>query len=227
MRTAWLRPSRLYLAASLLTAIATALLLRAYVSSVSAAGAAAGPSVSVVMAAADIARGEPIQASLLRVRRIPHAYAPPGAVRQASQAAGRVALAGLSEGEVVTETRLARVRAGPVASLVPAGFRAFAVPTSLPRGAVDAGDHVDVLATYSSGQPHTETVVSAVEVLLVLAPEAGGAAAGPIEVGVAEGSSSTLVVLVSPEQQERLAFARAFADLTVSIAPAEPQESPP
>ena len=42
---------------------------------------------------------------------------------------------------------------------MPAGLRAVAVTTSLPAGTVVADDHVDVLATFATGAPHTETVV--------------------------------------------------------------------
>jgi Flp pilus assembly protein CpaB len=171
-----------------------------------------------------MARGE------LRLARLPVAYAPPEALTDISKAAGRVALADLAPGEVVTETRLARVRAGPVASLVPQGLRAFAVQTSLPAGLVAPGDHVDVLATFNTGQAHTETVVDGVEILLVLGERSSArAGAGASDRGGGPGSApsteegtgaTTLVLLVSPDQQERLAFARAFANLEVTLAPA-------
>jgi Flp pilus assembly protein CpaB len=151
-----------------------------------------------------------------------------------------VALVDLARGEAVTPTRLARVRAGPVASLIPEGLRAFAVPSSLPAGTVVPGDLVDVLATFSSGQPHTETVVTGVQVLFVLGPSGltatgsggasgaggapalpGGIGAGPAQdAGLAGGSlPGTLILLVAPEQEQRLAFARAFADLSVAVQP--------
>ena len=129
-------------------------------------------------------------------------------------------------------TRLARVRAGPVASLIPEGLRAFAVPTSLPFGALQAGDHVDVLATFGSGQPHTEVVVSSVEVLFVLGPSRGGSSSGGRgdrsgigldAAGADVPAQTTLIFLVSEEQEQRLAYARAFADLQVTIAPLEEQ----
>src|SRR5207245_2589581 len=103
--------------------------------------------VPVVVAARAVARGSPLSASDLRVTAMPRAYAPPGSYSRIEGLSGRVALADLSPGEAVTKTRLARVRAGPVASLIPEGLRAFAVPTTLPLGAVVPGDHVDVLAT--------------------------------------------------------------------------------
>jgi len=124
---------------------------------------------------------------------------------------------------------MARVRAGPVASLIPQGLRAFAVPTSLPRGLVAPGDLVDVLATFNAGQPHTEIVVSSVEVLLVLGTNSMGqsgssisnAGGGPdLDAGGAGvAGATTLVLLVSADQQERLAFARAFANLEVTMGP--------
>ena len=221
------RSSRPYFAASAALAVTAALLLHAYLSRAAASAPSAEPAVAVVVAGVPIDRGVTLAPSQLRIARIPGRYLPPGAIDQISRAAGRVLLAGLSPGEVVTETRLARVRAGPVASLVPQGLRAFAVPTSLPTGAVRPGDHVDILATYGAnggGQPHTETVVEGVEVLLALGPAAPGGSFGSglgLDVGAAgAGSSVTLVVLVAPDVEGRLAYARAFADLEVAIVPA-------
>jgi hypothetical protein len=65
-------------------------------------------------------------------------------------------------------------------------------------------------------------------VLLVLgkgaAPRGAGAPDHGDGLGPAteeEAHATTLVLLVSPDQQERLAFARAFANLEVTLAPAE------
>jgi pilus assembly protein CpaB len=225
----WSRPSRLYLAGGLALAMVGILLMHAYLARVARAADAGGPKMPVVVAAIDIARGTKLRSEDLRVVPMPRAYAPPGAFGTTRQAAGRVALADLSKGEAVTTTRLARVRAGSVASLIPEGLRAFAVPTSLPSGTVAAGDLVDVLATYSSGQPHTEAVVAGVEVLFVLGGSSGlgsGAPADPSSGSPFDAQASgvtdsgTLILLVSPDQEERLAFARAFADLSVALEPA-------
>ena len=224
MRRRWSPTSQLYLAASGALALVVALMVNGYLTRVTGAAAEGGPKVPVVFAAQMIGRAEPVVAERLRIGLVPRAYAPPGAMSSIEQAVGRVALVDLAAGEAVTETRLARVRAGPVASLVPQGLRAFAVPTSLPHGAVAVGDLVDVLATYGSGQPRTETVVAGVEILLVLAgASARTSSAGGLELDAA-GAGATeptvLVLLVSPDQQERLAFARAFANLEVTIQPA-------
>jgi len=213
--------SRAYAAASLGCAALTGASVHAYLARAASASGLNGPPVPVVVASSPIARGAAVRADQLQVVGIPEEFAPPGALHRVSQASGRVALAGLVQGEAVTETRLARVRAGPVASLTPEGLRAFAVPSSLPKGAVIAGDHVDVLATYGSGQPHTETVAADLEVLLVLGPPSaatgglsglGGATSGPA-------AQTTLVLVVSPDQEETLAYATAFATLSIAVTP--------
>jgi Flp pilus assembly protein CpaB len=222
VRRRWSRSSRLYMSASVVAAAAAGLLLHQYVARAASVAEALGPKVAVVVAAQQVERGSTLAPIQLRLDEMPEAYAPPGLIGEISKAAGRVALSDLAPGEVVTETRLARVRAGPVASLVPEGLRAFAVPTSLPPGALVPGDRVDVLATFASGQPHTETVVTGVEVLFVLGDAAGGTSGLGLDASAAGiGEGTTLILLVSPGQEEDLAFARAFADLQVAIAPSE------
>jgi pilus assembly protein CpaB len=217
------RSPRSYLGAAVVMAATSAILIHGYLDAARAAGPSPGPQVTVVVAAGPIQRGATLVGSQLRLARLPQAFAPPGSLGDVASAAGRVVLADLAPGEVVTQTRLARVRAGPVASLVPRGLRAFAVPTSLPPGAVAPGDRVDIVATYASGQPHSEVVVEAVEVLFVLGPsQSGQEGALGLDAGAAGvEAATTLVLLVSPDQEERLAFARAFASLEVAIEPAE------
>jgi Flp pilus assembly protein CpaB len=228
VRRGWSRP-HLYLGAAVALALTAGLVVNGYLSRMrTASPTSAGPQVAVVLASAPIMRGATIREDQLRLEPMPEKFVPPGSFDQVSEAAGRVALADLAKGEAVTETRLARVRAGPVASLIPPGLRAFAVPTSLPPGALVPGDSVDILATYGTGgggQPHTEVVVSSVEVLFVLGQGAasGGGSTGDFALdaeGAGAGSSTTLILLVSEDQEGRLAYARAFADLAVAIAPA-------
>jgi Flp pilus assembly protein CpaB len=212
-------------------AVLAGVLAHGYVAKASAAAAAVGDRRPVAVAASPISRGQTVSSTQVRIVRIPDVFVPPGAFAGVREAAGRVALTDLARGEVMTQTRLARVRAGPVASLVPQGLRAFAVPTSLPPGAVRPGDRIDVLATFGaggSGQPHTETVADGVEVLLVLgAGGAGSPSQDPglnLDIGAAgAGATVTLIVLVGPDDERALAYARAFADLAVAIAPPSPQ----
>ena len=106
-----------------------------------------------------------------------------------------------------------------MAALVPSGLRAFVVPAGVPAGVVRAGDRVDVLATFGGPHPYTDTVGTGLEVLSVV--EDGG---GAVEAGGSAGPS--LVLLVSPETAERLAHASAFAQLSITVAPAEASAEP-
>ena len=95
---------------------------------------------------------------------------------------------------------------------------------SLPRSAVVPGDRVDIVATYASGQPHSEVAAEGIEVLFVLGPSAegtGGSGLGLDAQAAGAQAATTLILLVSPDQEQRLAFARAFANLEVAIEPAE------
>ena len=223
------RASGLYTVAALVSAALAGAMGQA---ALAGARSTAGPArtLPAVVAVAPIARGAPIGAAEVRVEPMLAAALPPGAFSRASQVVGRVALADLAPGEVVTQTRLARVRAGPVASLVPEGLRAFAVPSTLPPGAIGPGDRVDVLATFRGGRVHTETVVSGAEVLLVIESGAGSSAGAGLDVpSVSAGGTphAVLFLLVSPDQEERLALARALADLQVAIEPAVTAGFPP
>src|ERR687891_645387 len=112
----------------------------------------------------------------------------------------------LRRGAVVDRSML-EVRSVP--ALAPGGFRAVLVPAAVPSGTLALGDRVDVLATYPTGQPYTETVTVGAEVLLVL--DGGGQ---DLDAG------SSVVLLVGPEAAERLAHATAFAETSLAIAPA-------
>lgn len=208
------RASRVLLLLSILVGAGASLVLRDHLARVEARAASIGPGVPVVVTTANLARGTVVSSSVLRIEVMPSPYRPPGALVDPGQAVGRALAADVAAGEVLTAARLAPP-AGPVAALVPPGLRAVTVAVPLPERAVVPGDRVDVLATYASGRSYTETVVDAAEILQVLGQ-------APTEVG----TTTTLALLVSPEVAERLAFARAFADLSVAVAPPAAQVAP-
>lgn len=193
---------------SVVLAVLATLAVRSYLGTLEARAAAGGPGRPVVVAAADLTRGTRLAPELLDTRAVPADFVPPGAIGSPGEAVGRPLASDVLAGEVITSSRLAS-DGGPVASLVPDGLRAFPVTVAIPPGAVAPGDLVDVLATHATGRAYTETVVAEAEVL------SSGPAGG--EDGFA--GAVTLILLVSPEDAERLAFARAFADLAVSVAP--------
>ena len=219
MRRKWSSASRLFAALALVLGAAAFLVVRGYEARVEALSPALGHPQPVLVAASGLARGTVVTADMFRSITYPARFVPPGAIPDPDRAAGRTLVAALAPGEPLTRTRLAPIRTGPVAALVPYGLRAFSVVSSMPRGSVRPGDRVDLLATFAGGHPHTETVASAVEVLNVLGSDARGASPGLGDAAASADAAAgqTLVLLVTPDQAQELAYARAFADLSVSV----------
>jgi pilus assembly protein CpaB len=209
----WSPASKVAAAFAVVLGFAAFLLVHGYTERVRALAPAFGRPQPVLVASHDLTRGTRLAPDMLRRETEPSRYVPPGALAEPGSAEGRVLLAGLAEGEVVTSTRLAPARAGPIAALVPEGFRAVSVPVELPAGSVHPGDHVDLLATFTSGRHHVETVASALDVLLVL--NGGDPTGGVADTG--DAGVQTLVVLATPDQAESLAYAKAFAAVSVLI----------
>ena len=208
-----------------LAAAAAFVTVRVQASRIEASRPDVGPPSPVLVAATDLPRGSTIGAGSLRTVDVPATLVPPGALVALDQAAGRVLVAGLAEGEVVTATRLAVGGTGPVAAQVPHGLRAFVLPVGPPAGTVGSGDRVDVVATYGAngGRPYTDTVATALEVLDVVE---GGSSAVAGASGPAAGPP--VVVLADPLTVERLARAASLALLTIAIVgPDEPTPSTP
>ena len=182
-----------------------------------------GRATGVVLAATDLRRGSTLTDGSLEITDIPASLVPPGALTEPTDATGRVLVADLAAGEVVTATRLAGAGAGRIAALVPPGLRAFVLPAGPPEGPVEAGDRIDVLATYgaNAGRPYTETVATAIEVLdVVVSDEPTTAGPG----GVPQGPA--MVVLADPATVERLARAASLALLSVAIVGPDVPASP-
>jgi Flp pilus assembly protein CpaB len=207
------RSSFVLLSASVASALAAALVMRAYAHRLDVVRPDGGPPIAVVAALAHVPRGSVLTETVLEVVTLPSRFAPPGAIRDLARATGRIAVADIAAGEVVTQLRLAGSRPGPTASLVGAGMRAVEIPVASAVG-VRPGDLVDVIATFGGGGAHTEVASEAIEVLAVDRAGGGasfGRATAPTQGGVG------LVLLVSPTDAERLAFASAFATLSVAV----------
>ncbi len=207
----WSLRTKAFAVLAVLAGGASFTLVRGYAAEIEALRPTTGDPVPVVVAAQALGRGTVLDEDMLRIERIPSAYAPPGAIGSLARATGHTLVSDLAEGEPVTETRVAG-GGGPVASRVTSGLRAFVVSAGIPSGVLEPGDLVDVIATFGGPRPYTETVGSALEVLTIVEDETGTfEAAGP--------SGPSLVLLVDPETAERLAYAAAFASIAVTVAP--------
>jgi pilus assembly protein CpaB len=207
------RSSFVLLLISLACALAAALVMRAYARRLDVVRPDGGPPVAVVAADEDIDRGSVLAEDVLEVVTLPSRFAPPDAMRDVAQATGRIAIADIAGGEILTNLRLAGTDSGRTASLVPPGMRAVQVPVAAAVG-VEPGDLIDVIATFGGNGAHTEVAGEALEVLSV---DQGG---GGVSFGAAATPSSEavgLVLLVTPTDAERLAFAAAFATLSIAV----------
>jgi Flp pilus assembly protein CpaB len=207
------RSSFVLISASVACAVAAALVMRAYVHHIDVVRPDGGPPMTVVVAAEDVHRGAVLTQDALEVVTMPSRFAPPGAMRDLTRAAGRIVVSDIAAGEIITQLRLAGSRSGPTASLVPPGMRAVQVPVAGAVG-VKPGDLVDVIATFGGGGAHTEVAGEGLEVLAVDRGGGGGsfgAATAPTSGGVG------LVLLVTPTDAETLAFASAFATLSIAV----------
>ena len=214
-RRRWPLASKVLMTIAVVLGALAFVVVRGYQDRVEALRPAVGPLVSVAVAADDLERGTTLSADMLRTSTVPATFLPPGAVRDATSVDGRVLTADISAGEILTRSRLAEPRTGPVAALVPDGLRAIVVPTDLPPGTVRAGDRVEVFATYGGGRAHTELVASGLEILRVLTGSRGGGGFGGTTTSNPGGVG--LVLLVDGDAAERLAYARAFAQLEITI----------
>src|SRR5947209_889519 len=106
----------------------------------------------VPVAAHAIAGGTELQSSDVTMRRLPRAVIPHGDVASTTDAVvGRVLLVPLSEGEVVTAAKVAPTGLTGISALLPADSQALAIPTTPATPPLRRGDHVDLLASFDTG----------------------------------------------------------------------------
>jgi Flp pilus assembly protein CpaB len=221
LRRRWPLASKVLIAFAVLLGAVAFVVVRGYQDRVEALHPSVGPPVATVIAATDLVRGTLLSAEMFQTSSVPGEFVPPGAVADAASIVGRVLTADIEAGEILTGSRLAEARVGPVAALVPDGLRAVVVASGLPPGTLRAGDRVEVYATYGGGRPHTELVATGLEVVRIMTEADGGGIGGATtgDAGVA------LVLLVDGDSASRLAYARAFGQIQVAILGPEPSPS--
>ncbi|NLF69398.1 MAG: Flp pilus assembly protein CpaB [Candidatus Anammoximicrobium sp.] len=189
--------------------------------------------VPVVVAAADIARGKMVVAQDLALREWPKDLAPPGALSEVQAAVERAAIGQLVPGEPVLESKLAPRNAGRgLAALIPEGMRAYTIQTSRVAsnvaGFILPGNKVDVLLNLKgtnrgedrTGGGSTTTLLQAVEVLAV-----DQILESPEENKVDPKQSSSVTLLVTPDQAAKLDLGQNMGILTLSLR--NPDDSAP
>ena len=143
--------------------------------------AAASDTTSVVVARADIPARVVITADMLTRRDYPRALVPSGSVARESDAVGQTSVSTIAAGTPVVRSEIVAAGGKSGASLtLEKGKVLVAFPTTDPltlAGLVRPGDHIDVLATVTSGSGDaarkTQTTVQNLEVIDVLTTGTG------------------------------------------------------
>jgi Flp pilus assembly protein CpaB len=202
------RPSAYWLLAVALALLTTLVVTRA-VGRAEAGAARLGGLRPAVVALATLPPGATVGPGDTEVRRLPTALVPPGAVARPPE--GAVVASTVHEGEVVLGARLAPAGTSPLAAALPPGTRGVAVPVEAAALPVEAGDVVDVLATFDPDLADGADPTVAV-------------ARGALVVDVA---AEGVVVAVTPGQAPRVAFAVAAGAVALAVVAPTADRSPP
>ena len=167
---------------------------------------------TVVVAKTDIPLGDKITADQVTLASLPNGSTPEGAFRKLDQVIGRVAIMPVGMREAITNQKLAPVGMGAgLSAVIPEGYRAMAVKVDEVVGVsgfVMPGSHVDIVivtvpqAQQGYGQePISKIVLQNIKVL------ATGAKLKSPENQSEPSAVSTVTLLVTPQQAEKLALA--------------------
>lgn len=186
-----------------------------------------GDRVSVLAAAEDIPAFSQIERSQLTVKEYPRNYLPPRYVTKslADDVVGQTTMYTIKKGHSISTTDLASTQSeAQLARVITPGMRALALPVNKVNsfgGLLRPKDHVDIIGTFQKpgeGDVETVTLLQNVTVLAVGAKLGAGRGAGDSKGrGGRAGRTSTVTVLVTPEEAELLVFAQDRGELSMTM----------
>jgi pilus assembly protein CpaB len=166
--------------------------------------------VAAFVAARDIPAGTKWESAAASVKRrmVPASLRPSTAVTDPNQLAGRTSVRAISKGEVVSTSHFGRSAAAPGSGLgIPPGHNAVTMNMPPPQGVAhytQPGDLVNVYVTIKTadGSTTTKLLLSNVQVL------ANRPAGVQESSGVASSGEVLLTLALTPDQAERVIFAK-------------------
>ena len=173
----------------------------------------------VVVAAADLQLGSELKKEDLQVVQFPVGKAPEGTFAKPDEVIGRGVIVPIVKNEPVLRAKLASKEAGSgLPPVIPEGMRAVSVRVNEVVGVagyVLPGNRVDVLATASPTEAHSDTttkvILSNVQVITAgTRMEQDQEKDKPVQVTV-------VTLLVTPEQSERLALASTEGKIQLAL----------
>jgi len=216
---------KVYLFAAVM-ALLTAVLVYYYLRSVD--DAEQPPYVQVVAAVADIPAYTRITADMLTVRQVPAGSQHPQSVYDAADALGRVSDSPILAGETLLSGKLREIGASTeaLAYLVVDGMRAFTISVDSVSGVAGflrRDDTVDILATIDLPQEQPEEDAASEDgaglenTTIMVAENIRILAAGSSLAANADNSYTTVTLLATAEEAEKIVFAMSEGRLTLLL----------
>lgn len=186
---------------------------------------------TVVVVKKSVGRGLPIPAEHVELRKIPTEFVGPTMVKSLDAVVGKIATSSLFEGEFVLNEKVAKAgsRGGGIATLIPAGLRAYSIQASNSAnrvsGLLQAGDHVDVLLTRGAqsgagdASAKSESLIQNVEVLAIdkNVEQATNKSSSMNSSSKPEAKTSTVTLLVTPKQASVLGLGQKEGVLSLAL----------
>lgn len=187
--------------------------------------------VAVLVAAKDITKGGVIDYDMLAFQRVPVNFVQPGALGSRESAVGKTAEANMMAGEQILSTKLAAPGSGlTLAGKTPPGKRAATITletASAVGGMARPGDHVDVLAVFSTPAMtitlFQDVLVLAVGQRMVPAAQERGRRG---EEAPAPTSRETVTLALSPQEVQILTVAMEQGKIRLTLRPRMEEEEP-
>jgi pilus assembly protein CpaB len=185
----------------------------------SAANAAAGRALRVVMTTQRVEEFAPIATEALTVQEVDRRSIPEGAVRSVEEVKNCVAARPLHAGSVLRSEDLLSVETLGLAAEIPPGRRAMTVEVDRVAnvgGVLKPGRFVDVIATFDEGRV-AKTVIQRVQVMAVYRRQAREVQGE--ETGGREPDNMLVTLAVTPVEANRLALADEAGELRLALRP--------
>jgi pilus assembly protein CpaB len=214
----------LVVAAAVVLALTATIAVFAYVNGVKADASTTAEAVSVIVAKQDIPAGSDlddlISSGAFTSRAIPENALINGAITSLKQLEGRETVAAILTGEQIAPARLkgsGQQLPGGILG-IPEGQNAVSIQLEEPQaagGAVEAGDHVTVYATFSnrggSGTSATVTLVPDAQILRVERPEVEDGDGSEVD------SAMLVTLALQPKDSQRVIFANEEGSVWFSL----------
>lgn len=217
------RSSRLYLAASLTTAVLAAVLVFAYLHSLQARVAASGNLVRLAVAARDLRVGEMLDASSIDLVPFPDKYLLPGTFTDTAEVSGRILRCSLRRGEPLLESAvLSSQERTTLQYELDAGLRAFPLPceaVAFPPPLLAAGSRVDIICSCGGFSRLAMEDIGVLEVYDLSSPAHSQGPGGDALPGNWTGGGCILLA-VTPEEACELAAALENGKVELALRPA-------